>query len=489
MAFLIQIKEILNPIMASPLSCWMLTALITVATIWILAPNKKKSSNEAKQRALPPMYQGGFLHTLRNFFSKELHTFLLDLARTHSKILRLPLGTPSKPFCMVADVTATRTILQDPTSQKWFPAYEAFDVAFGGPNFFSSESERYYKHTRRNHCISLGPQYAEQLSKDVQSSLNEWMDETFSSCSTDGGTVVLDIAHTILLLTTSAFGRAAFEYELSREDRDLMVESIELAYVEAFIKQQSNPLRKFLPAVLLPGKRRAQQATRDMHSVCLKMLQHYRARSDGADKKKTTLLSFMVQDEAYGSDQERLIDMVGYYAGGLETGAYTMAWTMLELVRNHEMQTKLRKELTNNSTVFLKQVIRESMRLHPVAAAGSLRTISKDLVVGEYTLPKGSICVMPLYAMHRDPEIFTDPDIFMPQRWEAPTKEQSAAFMPFALGRRNCKGQLLANIEMELIISRLISEYEWTVVDEGHAEYSITLKTIETMLQAKRIKL
>lgn len=120
------------------------------------------------------------------------------------------------------------------------------------------------------------------------------------------------------------------------------------------------------------------------------------------------------------------------------------------------------------------------------------RTISKaiDVKVGEgkkYTLPQGSICLMPFCAMHRDPSIFENSDMFMPQCWESTTDEQKVAWISFSLGRRNCNGQLLANIKMELVLARLISEYDWNIVDEGHAKYSFTLKTIGTMLQATRI--
>jgi cytochrome P450 len=127
------------------------------------------------------------------------------------------------------------------------------------------------------------------------------------------------------------------------------------------------------------------------------------------------------------------------------------------------------------------------MRLHPVGAAGSIRVTSKDLSADPYIIPKGSVVLVPTYAIQRDSKVFSRPGEFVPDWWSSPTPEMDSAWMAFALGRRNCKGQFLANMEMQVILSRLFSEYEWDVVHEGHSEYSVTLKTVGTILRAKRV--
>jgi cytochrome P450 len=148
------------------------------------------------------------------------------------------------------------------------------------------------------------------------------------------------------------------------------------------------------------------------------------------------------------------------------------------------------------SSPLLKNVIKETMRLWPVAAGGGLRVLSDDMVVTtndikglEQTmiLPKGSITSMNIFAFQRDKDTFNRPDEWLPDRWENATEDMKAAFMPFTVGRRSCPGQLLAMSELEVFLSRLLMNYQWFLVKETQPEYSITLKIKGTILQAKKV--
>jgi cytochrome P450 len=50
-----------------------------------------------------------------------------------------------------------------------------------------------------------------------------------------------------------------------------------------------------------------------------------------------------------------------------------------------------------------------------------------------------------------------------------------------------CPGQLLAMAESEVFLTRLLMDYEWSLVKETQPEYVITLKIKGTILQAKKI--
>ena len=419
-----------------------------------------------------------------------MHTYLLELSRIEGTIVSLPFVIPSPysqtHYFIIADYQLARDILQDPTSTKWYTAYAVFDDAFGGANFFSAEGER-YKHTRRNHSVPLGPLHRTEMMNTICQKLHEWIEERLAT----DGVVELDIAQELQVLTCAIIGKVAFDYDVSQEDKHLIVESLELVYTEAFVDLQKNPLRKLLPFVF-PKRRRARRATQDLHRICRTMMQSFRNR---VGPSTTCLLASMVSDNAYANDQERICDMVAYLAGGFETVAYTMAWTMLELALHRDVQTNLRMELLQQDSLekkcqssLLKDTIREAMRLHPVGAAGSLRVTSKDFVSSDqYMIPKGSVALIPYYAIQRDAKVFSRPDDFLPDRWTSPTPAMDSAWMTFALGRRNCKGQYLANMEMQVVLSRLFSDYEWDVVHRGHSEYAVTLKTVGSILRAKRI--
>merc|ERR1739842_254510 len=134
----------------------------------------------------------------------------------------------------------------------------------------------------------------------------------------------------------------------------------------------------------------------------------------------------------------------------------------------------------------LRNVVREVMRLYPVAAAGSARVIGKDFETPQgYILPKGSLVFMPYFVAHRNKEVFgDDADSFIPSRWENPSEEMNKAFLPFAAGKQNCIGQSLAMAEMLNIVPRIIAEFELELVDEGIIEYFVTLKPRNVMVKA-----
>ena len=111
-------------------------------------------------------------------------------------------------------------------------------------------------------------------------------------------------------------------------------------------------------------------------------------------------------------------------------------------------------------------------------------------------IPAGSMCLLQTYVILRDGSVFDNPDAFLPSRWEEndPTSSNScstssecriASLLPFAAGRRNCVGRALAQAEMSTILARLVSSFEFSVVDEGHPTYFVTLKVEAMKLAVK----
>jgi cytochrome P450 len=109
-----------------------------------------------------------------------------------------------------------------------------------------------------------------------------------------------------------------------------------------------------------------------------------------------------------------------------------------------------------NKLVYLDYVIKEGMRLWPVAATGSARIASKDKNFQDMIISKGCILNLPQYCLNCVG--IKDPKSFHPDRWyaDSPDLEQlKVSFLPFALGKRNCIGQNLATFEMKLILATL----------------------------------
>ena len=350
----------------------------------------------------------------------------------------------------------------------------------------------------------------------MQLCLDEWMQQHGLMATTtnsennkdhNGGEVLIDISHQLQLLMARIMTKTAFDTDMALSDLQICVQSIKWVYQEVFVDSQRNPLRKWLPW-LFAHKRRAQQSTRALQDQVRTMMKDFRQRQQLMDNSSKVndncLLSLVLQDEGYDSDDERCIDLVAYLAGGFETSGYTALWTMLELARHPDIQTKLRHELqrcrddSNNKNsaavwkdcTYLHHVVKESMRLHPAAAGGSIRVLTHGSLTTPqgHVLPLGCLCFMPFYSIQRNAAVYTDrPDAFLPERWTTATVAMKQAWMSFSLGRRNCKGQLFALTELHMLIAQWITACEWRVVDPGHVHYAVTLKTTGTILAAQPV--
>jgi cytochrome P450 len=125
---------------------------------------------------------------------------------------------------------------------------------------------------------------------------------------------------------------------------------------------------------------------------------------------------------------------------------------------------------------FLDAVIKESMRLYPVAPF-IVRKLTTDVTIPDASdktkntsLPASTLACIWIYSLHRQPSLWNKPDEFLPERWiesELRSKDRGqqehGAYMPFAIGPRNCLGQPLAHVILRIFLARIINKY--TVLD------------------------
>jgi cytochrome P450 len=99
-------------------------------------------------------------------------------------------------------------------------------------------------------------------------------------------------------------------------------------------------------------------------------------------------------------------------------------------------------------------VVKETMRLFPPAPEiGRLAT--EEVVLGDLTIPAGSIVVIPIHVVHRDPRWFDEPDAFRPERFADTSAWPKFAYLPFGGGPRVCIGNAFAQMEATLLLATL----------------------------------
>jgi cytochrome P450 len=191
---------------------------------------------------------------------------------------------------------------------------------------------------------------------------------------------------------------------------------------------------------------------------------------------------------------------------GQDTSAATLSWTLHLLTLYPHVQSMLAQEVcdvANKSTgascadeieftkpmiaqmPFLDAVIKESMRLYPVApfvvrklgtgvaipfAPSGSSDRQTNATSGMLSLPDNALACIWIYSLHRNPLFWSDPDDFRPERWlEGKGNESTGdlgtrapgAYIPFAAGPRNCIGQALANIVLRTLLAQIVYRYEF----------------------------
>ena len=108
---------------------------------------------------------------------------------------------------------------------------------------------------------------------------------------------------------------------------------------------------------------------------------------------------------------------------------------------------------------YLDWVIKETLRLVPSVIFG-FRKLDSDFQVGPYRIPEGVTLFYSIYHIHRDPEIYPDPEAFNPERWAQ--NPPNYAYLPFSAGPRNCIGQKFALLEMKTVVTNVIRSFKVT---------------------------
>ncbi|KAF3656834.1 putative cytochrome 71A2-like [Capsicum annuum] len=113
----------------------------------------------------------------------------------------------------------------------------------------------------------------------------------------------------------------------------------------------------------------------------------------------------------------------------MDTTASSVEWILTELLRHPEVMKKLRKELQEvvglermveesdlENLNYLDMVVKECMRMHPVAPLFYHESM-EDCVGDDLHIPKGSRILVNCYDVQRDPNVWPEPDKFLPDRF------------------------------------------------------------------------
>jgi cytochrome P450 len=184
-------------------------------------------------------------------------------------------------------------------------------------------------------------------------------------------------------------------------------------------------------------------------------------RAAGDLDEREDILSLMVaarhEDGSPMSDAEIRDELLTLLVAGHETTATALSWAMERLTRHPEKFERLRAEALAGEEAYLTATIQETLRLRPVIVL-VIRRLTEPVEIGGYELPAGVSVAPCVYLVHRNPEIYPEPDRFLPERFlERPPGTYT--WIPFGGGVRRCLGASFAQFEMAVVLKELVKRH------------------------------
>ncbi|GJN36103.1 hypothetical protein PR202_gb24939 [Eleusine coracana subsp. coracana] len=187
-----------------------------------------------------------------------------------------------------------------------------------------------------------------------------------------------------------------------------------------------------------------------------------------------------------------------------DTSTMTVEWAMSEFLKNPEILAKATEELDNvigrdrlvaetdlPHLPYIEAVLKETMRLHLVAPLLAPHLSREDTSINGYTIPAGTIALVNVWAIARDPVLWDAPEEFRPERFvgsKIDVKGQHFELLSFGSGRRLCPGYGLGLKLIHLSVANLLHCFAWKL-PKGVTKEELNMEEIWLFATPRKVPL
>ncbi|XP_024535166.1 flavonoid 3'-monooxygenase-like [Selaginella moellendorffii] len=187
---------------------------------------------------------------------------------------------------------------------------------------------------------------------------------------------------------------------------------------------------------------------------------------------------------------------------GTNTSKGTVEWAMSEMIRCPGVQKKAHEELDRivgrnrcleetdlKDLPYIQAIVKEVLRLHPLATTGLPHSNPATSQLAGYTIPANTTLLVNIWGIHHDPANWSDPESFCPERFlgsDHSVLGNHFDLIPFGSGRRRCVGMPLAIPHVSLTLAYLLHRFEWRMPDGQEIDMEETTG-LATMPAKRRI--
>ncbi|MEM8612657.1 MAG: cytochrome P450 [Cyanobacteria bacterium P01_H01_bin.105] len=208
------------------------------------------------------------------------------------------------------------------------------------------------------------------------------------------------------------------------------------------------------------------------------MYKEIRERRNQDTAHRTDVLSLLLaarDEQGEGLDDQSLRDeLMTLLVAGHETTATAITWALYWIYSRPEIYHRLLDELNSCDRTdplavtrlpYLTAVCNETLRIYPVAVLTFPRRAEKPIDLQGYHIEAGTLLMGCIYLTHHHPDLYKHPEQFNPDRFLDHTYSPYE-FLPFGGGVRRCVGAALAQMEMKLVLSTLLTTTSLKLVNK-----------------------
>ncbi len=328
-----------------------------------------------------------------------------------------------------------------------------------GDSLLVSESAAWQRQRR-----AMLPAFAARRFEDYARHVDAAAQDACAAFPAAGGAV--DVEHAMNMLAVDVILRTMFGARLE-EDMAPVEQAIrtlgEIGYAEMFLPF---PIPAWAP---LPRQADKRAALRLLDGLIRRHIRARRASGTAGDDLLGMLLA------AGCGDREARDQLMTAFLAGHETTATALAWTGWALAAHPDVAARAAREVDAvlggrapcaadlARLPWLQAIVKESLRRYPPLPSTMMRRAVRNVDIGGWRVPAGSVVTLPTIVTHLDARWFSDPLRFDPARFmdDAAQRIPRGAWLPFGAGPRTCIGNNFAMMEMTLVLARLLQG--WTI--------------------------
>lgn len=222
-----------------------------------------------------------------------------------------------------------------------------------------------------------------------------------------------------------------------------------------------------------------------------------------------TLFDLKVEGRKSAPSNAELVTLLSEFLnGGTDTTGTAIEWAIARVIENPSIQTRLYEEIKSvvgerkvdekdmEKTPYLNAFVKELLRKHPPTYFSLTHAVTEPAKLGGYDIPTDANVEIYLPAISEDPKLWSEPEKFDPDRFIKGKEEADITgvtgvkMMPFGVGRRICPGLGMATVHVNLMLARMIQEFEWSNYPENSkVDFSEKLEFTVVMKETLRAKI